>query len=185
MSHGVQRGGEVSRAELFDSLCNVRRLYILDYLSERGPTAELGTLVEHVAATEYEKDASAVSRSERRRVYVSLYQTHLPKLEEQGLVEWDRETNRITLVAGSTVDAVLDTDAAASVPWHRYYLGLAVGGGLLSALVLAGVPPFAGISPQHYALVFVLAYLSLSIAQWANARPGRSGSTIVSPRSER
>lgn len=172
MSRGVHGTDDVSRAELFDSLCNVRRLYILDYLSEEGPTAELGTLVENVAATEYEKEAPAVSRSERRRVYVSLYQTHLPKLEEQGLIEWDRETNRITLVARGTVDAVLDSDAESTTPWHRYYLGLAVVSGALFALVLGDVSPFSAIATQHYAIAFVLAFLALSVAQWASAHPG-------------
>lgn len=181
MSRGIRRTGDVSRAELFDSLCNVRRLHILDYLSDRGPEAELGTLVEHVAAAEYEKEASAVSRSERRRVYVSLYQTHLPKLEEQGLVEWDRDANRITLVARGSVDAVLDTDEPTVTPWHRYYLGLAVASGLLFALVLSDLQPFSSVAPQHYALAFVLAFLVLSVAQWASGRPstGRIGDRFI------
>ncbi|MFC4357821.1 hypothetical protein ACFO0N_07655 [Halobium salinum] len=182
MSRGIRGTNDVSRADLFDSLCNVRRLHILDYLSERGPKAELGTLVEHVAAAEYEKEASAVSRSERRRVYVSLYQTHLPKLEEQGLVEWDRDDNEITLVARGSVDAVLDTDEpAAATPWHRYYLALAVASGLLFALVLGGVRPFSTVAPQHYALVFVFAFLVLSVTQWASGHPStaRLGERLI------
>jgi hypothetical protein len=171
MTRGVGRAGDVSRAELFDSLCNVRRLHLLDYLSERGPEAELGTLVDHVAAAEYEKVQSAVTRSERRRVYVSLYQTHLPKLEEQGLIEWDRDENRIRLVARRSVDTVLDSETPEPTPWYRYYLGLSVVSGTLFALVLAGFQPFAAVAPRHYAFAFVFAFFALSTAQWASGRP--------------
>jgi VIT1/CCC1 family predicted Fe2+/Mn2+ transporter len=170
MNHSVGPTGDVSRAELFDSLCNVRRLHVLDYLSERGPEAELGTLVDHVAAAEYEKARSAVSRPERRRVYVSLYQTHLPKLEEQGLIEWDRDENRIRLVARRSVDAILDSGEPEPTPWYRYYLGLSVASGALFALVLGGVEPFAAVAPRHYAVAFALAFLALSVTQWVSSR---------------
>jgi hypothetical protein len=47
----------------------------------------LSDLAEHIAANENDCTLHELDRAERKRVYVSLYQTHLDRLENAGVIE--------------------------------------------------------------------------------------------------
>ena len=87
---------------IFDVLSSSRRRYVLYYLSQYDDPVELPTLAEEVAAWETESTVEELSSQERKRVYVSLYQTHVPKLEEVGLVEYDQDTGEVSLTDQSS-----------------------------------------------------------------------------------
>lgn len=127
-----------SDEELFDALCSKRRLYVLRHLRDVGGEASLEALVDAVAAMEYGKHPDELDREERRRIYISLYQTHLPKLGDRGLVRWDDE-DTVTLL----VEDYLPVDRDAGGRWHRYYLALAVGWAVVATLCAANVGWFA------------------------------------------
>ncbi|MFB6079797.1 MAG: hypothetical protein ABEJ81_02170 [Haloferacaceae archaeon] len=129
-----------SDEELFDALCSARRLYVLRHLRETGGEASLGALVDAVASMEYGKRPEDLDRDERRRIYVSLYQTHLPKLGERGLVRWD-DGDTITLL----VDDYLPGDGRGGVRWERYYLVLTVCWAAVVVLAAVDVGPFAAL----------------------------------------
>lgn len=120
----------------FDIVKNERRRLVLKYLAEREDPVALGELAEHIAAIENDKEVRAINSSERKRVYVGLYQCHLPKMEAADVVESERNSN-ITL--GENAPAVMQyVDVPEETrPWHKYYLGLATLG--LLAVVVAGV----------------------------------------------
>ena len=88
---------------------------------------ELGDLAEHVAAWELDKDVAAITSTERRRVYTSLQQTHLDKLEEAGIIECDRKTIEPTEKL-EDVEFYLEVVPEDEIPWAQYYLGLAAVG---------------------------------------------------------
>ena len=56
-------------------------------------------LAERVAAEENGVPREELSSAQRKRVYVSLYQTHVPKMEDAGLVDYDQETSMVSLKA--------------------------------------------------------------------------------------
>src|SRR6056297_517739 len=85
-------GDTPSHDDVFTILSNERRRHTVRAMQELSMPIELGDLAEHVAAWELEKDVSAITSTERRRVYTSLQQTHLDKLEEAGIIECDRKT---------------------------------------------------------------------------------------------
>jgi hypothetical protein len=68
---------------------------------------ELGKLAEAVACAEQDTTPEALSPDDRQPVYVSLYQTHVPKLADAGVVEYDDETG-----------LVAPTDALAELTEH-------------------------------------------------------------------
>jgi hypothetical protein len=78
----------------FTILQNHRRRLILEYLREHDSTTQ-GDLARHVAAVENDVPESAVTSTQRKRVYVSLYQAHLPKLDEFGAVDFDRDRGTV------------------------------------------------------------------------------------------
>ncbi|MWG33548.1 DUF7344 domain-containing protein [Halomarina oriensis] len=80
----------VDRDDAYHLLSNARRRAVMRYLLDVEETTELGTLAEHVAAIENDCDPDALSSDDRKRVYISLYQGHMPKLDQHGLVDYDQ-----------------------------------------------------------------------------------------------
>ena len=86
----------LSKDVLFDILKNERRRQTLEFLREE-PTTTLSDLAEHVAALENDKPIRELTSSERKRVYVGLYQCHLPKMDDAGVIDYERSRGTIRL----------------------------------------------------------------------------------------
>lgn len=120
----------LSQDTVFEILSNSRRRYVLYYLRQETEPIQLTTLAEHVAAWENETDVESLGDQERKRVYVSLYQTHIPKLAEIGLVEYDKEAGTVALAdKGASMDKYL-SESGDSIPWQLIYLTEAAVGAL-------------------------------------------------------
>lgn len=87
---------ELSEDVVFDILRNERRRRTLEFLRDVRTTS-LSDLAEHVAARENDKPVRDLTSSERKRVYVSLYQCHLPKMAKAGVIDYDRSRGSIEL----------------------------------------------------------------------------------------
>lgn len=78
--------------EAFRILSNDRRQRVIGHVADRvaiGNDSEidLGELAEDIAAAELDKPLTEIDSQERKRVYVALYQTHMPKLVDVGVVD--------------------------------------------------------------------------------------------------
>jgi|AntRauTorcE11898_2_1112593.scaffolds.fasta_scaffold20146_2 hypothetical protein len=82
--------------QLYDVLWNIRRRYVLYYLKHVGRPVPFKELVERITIWESFGTTDALDRDKRKSVHNSLNQTHLPKLEQIGLINNDRESNKIT-----------------------------------------------------------------------------------------
>lgn len=71
-------------------LSNSRRRAIVKYLNEYG-SLDKGELATLVAADEVDKEPNEVSSDERKRVVISLTQQHLDTLEDEGVIERERD----------------------------------------------------------------------------------------------
>lgn len=137
-----------SRQEIFDVLCNRRRQRVIRYLNRTegdGPL-EFSDLVDHVTARETDTAPGDISPAQRKRVYNTLRQTHLPKLDGAGIVEYDPDTNRIE--PGDAADRVrlyLDRDPG-GVAWHTRYLTLSAAATGVIVVNWLGVYPFGSVS---------------------------------------
>lgn len=78
-------------------LKNPRRRSVLSYLEGTGRPTTLDTLAEHIAAAENDIDVQALSSSQRKRVYIGLYQAHLPKMDDAGVVDFDKHRGNVEL----------------------------------------------------------------------------------------
>jgi hypothetical protein len=93
-STGVER--PLEEGEIHDVLRNERRRLALDRLRESDSRSmSLGRLSEAVASLE--TGEAPAPGAKRQSVYVSLHQTHLPKLEDLGVVDYDAETKQVRL----------------------------------------------------------------------------------------
>lgn len=95
---------ELEKDLVFELLKNHRRRSVLTYIRDHGETA-LGDLAEAIAAEENDTTVQDLSADERKRVYIGLYQTHLPKMDGAGVVEYDQ--NRGVVSAGPAIEQVL------------------------------------------------------------------------------
>lgn len=95
--------GGLSTDALFQILGNARRRFIIRHLYSTNQEANLNELAALIAAKEEGTTPEAVTNAERQRVYVSLYQTHLPTLIDSGLVTYN-ENQRLLSVDRSALE---------------------------------------------------------------------------------
>lgn len=173
----------LSQEQIFEVLSNQRRRYAFHYLKRTDREVYLRELAERVAAWENEKPESALSSKELKRVKTALHQHHLPKMDENGFVEYDarRETVRLSAQA-SNLEVYLDVVPGADVPWSIYYLGLATLGVLVVAGTSLGAPVVGGVQGLSVALFFATAFLvSAAVHTYYNYARLRLGSTADPP----
>ncbi|MFP9192484.1 DUF7344 domain-containing protein [Natronosalvus vescus] len=167
--------GTLSQAELFDVFSNARRRQTVQYLKRQQGTCDLAPLVEQVAAWENEISTDDVTRAQRRRVYISLYQTHLPMLEDHGIVNWDPDAHRIELVPNEeTFEPYLDRDLQNQRPWHWYYASLSVAGAIVFTLASFSVGSMSPTIGPLVVLGVCLLVFVLALLHHTTQRPGHS-----------
>lgn len=150
----------VDRDETFNLLSNHRRRYALHYCKRRDDPVTLSDLAEQVAAWEHNKSVSEITSSERKRTYTSLQQTHLPSMEEAGIIEWD---DNIELTpAAERLNVYMDIVPEASVSWGVYYLWLSAIGGVVLAFAWFDLVPVP--APDMVWAVLVVAGFGVSAA---------------------
>lgn len=146
------QSARLTRSAIFDMLSNARRRYVLLYLQQRA-AASIRELSRDLAAWENDVDVGAVSSKQRKRVYTALHQTHLPRLDEYGVVTYDRDRGEVRATDRLAVfGPYLDDDATAEPNWPRYYLGIGLATVLLAVGLLLEVPVIAALGPATIAL---------------------------------
>jgi DNA-binding transcriptional ArsR family regulator len=127
---------------VFQVLRNRRRRYVLHLLKQRDGVAPVGRVAEQVAAWENDKRVEAVTPTERKRVYISLIQNHLPTLGDANMVVFDEESSTIRLTDDAEeIDVYVELIPENDIRWPHYYLGLCAFTGSFVAAVWYGVAP--------------------------------------------
>jgi DNA-binding transcriptional ArsR family regulator len=157
--------GEIDRDDLFHILRNQRRRFALHHLKHNDDPVDVGTLATQVAAWENEVSVEEVTSVERRRVYNALQQTHIPELEETGVVAVDRRDVELTDRA-EELDIYLEVVPGEDIPWSEYYLGLAAVSLAALAAVGFGIGPFATVSGVGAGVFVAVAFLASAAANY-------------------
>ncbi|QLG48553.1 DUF7344 domain-containing protein [Natrinema halophilum] len=166
---------DLTQAELFDVFSNARRRRAVQYLKRQGCTCDLAPLVEQVAAWENDTDTDNVTRTQRRRVYISLYQTHLPMLEDHGIVDWDPDGHKIELLPNEDrFEPYLDRRLEDQQPWHQLYASVTGLGIVAFGLSSLAVGPLTTALAPAVAVALCFVVLGLAAAQYLSRRPGVS-----------
>lgn len=161
---------ELSTDRMFHLLQNERRRLTLEYLQGTEGVVDMREIVENVAAIEYDTQVEQLSSTERQRVYIALYQSHLPKLADSDVIEYDQSRGRVQRTElANKLDPYLanetwaDESESTQPAWDRYYLSASalatvllvgawlnvvptVSGFAVAGLIIAG---FVGIALAH------------------------------------
>jgi hypothetical protein len=113
---------KLSKSEIFGVLQNDRRRCVLEILRSQGRQS-IRSLSEEIAHIESQDKEPKTSL--RKSIYVSLLQTHIPKMESMGIVLYNREQDIVELLPASRdFDVYMETVKKEDIPWSQLYLGL-------------------------------------------------------------
>lgn len=157
------RRNRPSEDDLFEVLSNERRRHAVRVLSGSEGPVEMADLAEAVAVREYGIDADELETQQRRRVYTALRQSHVPKLAEKDVVEFDpdeREVRPDDRLPEYGI-YVVEEDR---LPWCHAYLGLAAVMSALAGAVWAGVAPFSLVPARVWLWVVPFPFLLTAVA---------------------
>ena len=167
--------------ELFEVLSNQRRRFAV-YAVAKEDEMELGTLAERIAAWENEQPVESVSSQERKRVYTALQQSHLPKLAEAGLIDYDDRAGVIRPRPEiEEYDIYMEIVGGREIPWSEYYLGLAGVAAALTAAVWVGAWPFSTLPDVAWLTAVTVAFAVSATAHVSLSRGTKLGADGAPP----
>lgn len=151
---------QLSKSDIFGVLQNYRRRCVLEILREQG-NQSIRSLSEEIARLESGTDDP--KSSVRKSIYVSLLQTHIPKMENLGVLIYDREHDNVKLLpAASNFDIYMETVEKGDIPWSHFYIGLSTLAVVGSVTIHAGF--FKWVTSSQWMLFTEVLFLFSSIA---------------------
>lgn len=158
--------GPLSQDVVFDLLSSPRRRFVLYYLRQVDSRVELGDLADELAAWENDTEVDNLTSQQRKRVYVSLYQTHIPKLYDAGIVNYDRENGIVELASeANQLSAYLAVDEN-DIPWQLYYLAIAAVSAVAFVAVWLEVWVFASVTEFAAGITIILVFGLVAVGHY-------------------
>jgi uncharacterized protein YqfB (UPF0267 family) len=159
---GINSQYRLEEEQIHDVLSNERRKRTLELLKHEVGPVELRTLSEWIA--EAESGESPPPKNVRQSVYNSLHQTHLPKLDGHGIIDYDDDRKTISLESKArTVDLYMEVLTPYGITWSTYYRTLAV----LSLSTIVADQLGALLLPGDYPTLIASAFLFVIAASTA------------------
>lgn len=158
----------LSKDVVFEILKNQRRRDALRFLKANDGATTLSDMAEHIAAKENGIAVRELSSRQRKRVYIGLYQCHLPKMASTGVVDFDKNRGTIALAAPATqLDSYLEEHPGADVEGGNPGLNLALAAGVAGSVSagLLGVPGFDVLSAGAWAVVSTLVLMGMTAVE--------------------
>ncbi|MFB6069987.1 MAG: hypothetical protein ABEJ76_03110 [Halanaeroarchaeum sp.] len=163
----------------FEILSNDRRRLTLDCLADVGEAVDLRTLSTRLAARENDVESAAVTGKQRKRTYTALRQTHLPKMDDAGVVEFHAargvvEPTPLIWELQRYVDRVRRPD----VVGREYYISIVAFVGLALGARAAGLLGYDWPTSEHLlalglALILVGSLADVGYDLWHRRTRGR------------
>lgn len=157
-----QDADDLDIGEVFELLKNERRRRVIAFLKQQEErTTTLGVLAEHIASLENDIDVSQVTSSQRKRVYIALYQCHLPKMDSLGVIEYEKSRGTIQLRNTALLDPYLAESGPekADTTASRVEPAIAVAVTVLTAIGVTGVGLLSTVPTVFWSVLPVAALL--------------------------
>lgn len=167
---------EISSDVVYGLLADKRRRYTIHHMKQVEGPVSVGDLAERVAAWENGKTIDEITSKERKRVYISLYQSHLPTLDKEGVVDYD-EDRRVVSLSPSMVgrEIYLEVVPKGSLPWSLFNVGLVLANSVVLLLAWLDVYPFDLLADIAWAALILVAFAASAAVQAYQSRRMRFG----------
>lgn len=164
----LTRPPTVPKREIHQVLSNARRRRTLEQLRGSSGSITVRELSEQVASAE--TGESPAPRDVRQSVYSSLHQTHLRRLDDLGIVEYDEDSKEVRLRKRARhVSHYMEIETPLGLSWAEYYRLLGVGSLFVIVAAMGDVPGVSAVDPLVWGVVFLLSYgLSSTYQLWRN-----------------
>lgn len=146
---------DISEEDIHDVLRNRRRRLVIDILKEADSPVSVRELSEQIGAVESGSDPPP--RNIKQSVYVSLLQTHLPKLDELNIINYEPDGKTVAVEGGlGEVSIYMETVPKYGITRSEYYAAVSLLGLLTILGAELGVPGLASVSSMTWAYGFLL-----------------------------
>ncbi|GGL47019.1 DUF7344 domain-containing protein [Halocalculus aciditolerans] len=152
----------LEQSDIHDVLRNDRRRMTLEILQASGGVT-LRELSERIASRE--SGATPAPRDVRQSVYVSLQQTHIPKLESLDVVEEDTDGEIRLAERAGDLNVYMEVVPKYGLAWSEYYGSLAVLGSLLVAAASLDVVGITRLAAELWAVCIFAVILASAVYQ--------------------
>lgn len=141
--------------DIHEILSNDRRRLVLEHLRDHPREVSLRDLAERIA--EAETNESPPPNNIRNSVYVSLHQSHLPRLDEMGLVDYDVDRKTISLrKPARQANIYMEVVTRYGITWSTYYRTLGTIAMLTVVLSAVDAPLVSMLGPLPWATLFLV-----------------------------
>lgn len=155
----ADRRQRLTKDDVFSMLSNRRRRLVLHHLHRQSGAASVRGLSKQVAAWENGVSLDELTYKQRKRVYTSLHQTHLPKLDDIGVVVYDRDRGSVELTDKAIeLEPYLHIQSEPTETWSVYYLALAGLSALVVSFAWIGLFPFPMLPDIVYAALITVIF---------------------------
>lgn len=147
---------------VYDILKNKRRRFVLLYLQSHEETVSIGELAEQIASYENDVPVKQLNAQQRKRVYIGLYQCHLPKMADADVIDFEQSRGEVRLgPRGPPLLEFLEESIKEDRTNARYYYAVVSAGVLVFALGQIAIPDLSWLS--HVAvMILVVGVLALT-----------------------
>lgn len=151
----AKKPSQLSDEEIHDVLRNKRRRLVIDILQSENEPVSVRELSEEIGSVE--SDSNPPPRNIKQSVYVSLLQTHLPKLDELGIIDYESNGKMVSVDGGlQDVTFFMETIPKYGISRIEYYAALGVLGVLTTFAAQIGAPVISAFTPLTWAYGFFL-----------------------------
>ena len=152
--------------EIHDLLRNERRRQVIKYMQRTIGSATLRELAEAIAETE--TGESPPPRNIRDSVYNSLHQTHLPKLDRRGVIDYDSDRKTVALQEDArSVRVYMEVVTAYGITWDEFYRLLGTISLVVVLAALVDLPLISAVDPILWTSLFLFAFtVSMGYQLW-------------------
>lgn len=136
--------------EIYEILANRRRREAIRHIGSVPGRISVRELTEVIA--QEEAGADPAPRNVRESVYSSLHQRHLPKLEDLGMINYDRTEAEVELLErGQHIDLYMGVVTRYGITWAEFYRAIGVVSLFLVVGSLIDVPMLELVDPLIWA----------------------------------
>lgn len=174
--HETEQPEKVSRqGAAFEVLSNERRRRIVHVLLLHDEDEiTLRELSRQVAAWENDVEPEDVTLAQRKRVYTALTQSHLPRMDDHGFVEYDDERNVVRPTdRAADLRLYLEVRSHGRIPWSVCYASVGIVGLGLVAAKAVGLFPFSEVSALWWAAALAALFTASGVVHACVRRQSR------------